>query len=79
MWAGAGTSRYLFNSMAKGVNFKIEIRMGVSAIVCHVLLVAEILQARKIINYVHDTINNQKDGQSQKKNRADMNKLESFN
>lgn len=65
MWAGAGTSSYLFNSTTKGVDFKIEIRMGVSAIVCYVLVVAEILKARKII--VHDTKNNQKDDQSQKK------------
>lgn len=67
MWAGAGTSSYLFNSTTKGVDFKIEIRMSVSAIVCYVLVVAEILKARKIINYVHDTKNNQKDDQSQKK------------
>lgn len=52
MWAGAGTSSYLFNSTTKGVDFKIEIRMGVSAIVCYVLVVAEILKARKIIMYM---------------------------
>lgn len=35
----ADTSRYLFNPMPNNVDFETEMRMGINAITCHVLLV----------------------------------------